>query len=69
MKFDGKADFNDNKDVVVQLAFPDNKDKALVKSDGNANACVERSIYRYRPSFLSETLDDSTVTSRYDDDK
>jgi hypothetical protein len=69
MKVDGNANFNANKDVVVQLVFPDKKDTPLIKSDGNSTtlACVERAIYKYRPNFLNETLDNSTITSSYND--
>lgn len=58
---------------------------ANANPNGNANAtnngnstnnngtqpkpCIDRAIYRYRPGFLNETSDDSTVTSSFDDAK
>lgn len=51
VRFEAEVDYNDNSDVVVTISFADSKDKALVKSDGNANACLDMALYRYRPSF------------------
>ena len=31
--------------------------------------CIDRALYRYRPGYLNETTDASTITSSFDDTK